>query len=73
MRPGVTRANIVLTKGLAGDTMRIPLIDVLILRKSSFDRLLKEAQEKARTEEKVVTNRIISRLLDRTVQAKNPR
>jgi len=69
----MTHVNTVRIKGLADGIMRIPLINVLILRTSSFDRLLKSAQEKARTEERVVMNKIISRLLDRIVQAKNPR
>ena len=69
----MTDANVAAIRYFPGDMMRIPVINVMVLKKSSFDRLIKEAQEKARTEERIVTNRIISRLLDRATQTRNPR
>jgi hypothetical protein len=56
-------ANVAVIKYCRGAMMRIPLINVMLLKKNSFDRAIREAAETGRAEQRRVTNALISKLL----------
>ncbi len=60
---GVMDADVATIKYFPGGMMRIPLINVMILKTSSFERTIREAGEKARSEQRQVTNALITKLL----------
>lgn len=63
IRPGVMRVSIARIKSFLVNIMRIPGINILILKKNSFDRAIRESAEKARAEQRQMTNALISKLL----------
>jgi len=43
--------------------MRIPLLNIIIVTTSRFDQVIVEAKEKGRSEERQVTNALVTKLL----------